>query len=133
MCNQSNFGSLSFGPMKFEEIKLIKMYKKLVHIVLSVIATYYLDDMLVTMYTIHTRFQQLRILPQRLELMQVMGSDNEIKRTKLEVIVQHVDTMQATRRICNELDILRFEGLESLLEGRFDRFSYINDKFNLRF
>ena len=50
-----------------------------------------------------------------------MGSDNEIKRTKLEVTVQHVDTMQAARRICNELDILRVEGLESMLEGRFDR------------
>ena len=34
--------------------------------------------------------------------------------------MQHVDTVQAVRRICSELNILRVQGLESLLEGMFD-------------
>ena len=56
MCGQQDFGSLSFRPTKIGEIKLVKIYQKLVHVVLSVIARDYLDDMLVTMYTIRTRF-----------------------------------------------------------------------------
>jgi hypothetical protein len=122
MCNQHDFGSLSFRPTKAGEIKLIKMYPKLVYVVLSVIGRNYLDDMPATMSTIRTRFKQLRELLQRLELMQVMGSDHEILGTRLEVTVQGVDIVQAARRICSELDILRVQSLERLLEGRFDRY-----------
>ena len=122
MCGQQDFGSLSFRPTKIGEIKLIKINQKLIHVVLSVIARDYLDDMPVTMYTICTRFQQLREFLQRLELMQVTGSDNEIRRTRLEVTVQHVDTVLVAKRICSGLDILRVQGLKRLLEGRFDRY-----------
>ena len=54
--------------------------------------------------------------------MKVTGSDHKIMGTRLEVTVQGVDTVQAARHICNELDILRVQGLERLLEGRFDRY-----------
>ena len=87
---------------------------------MSAIARDHLDDVPVTLYTIRTWLQQLRALLQRLELMQVMGNDNKIRGPRLEVTVQHVDTVQAVRRICSELDILRVQGLESLLEGMFD-------------
>jgi hypothetical protein len=53
--------------------------------------------------------------------MQVVTRDNEIKGTRLEVTVQQVDIMQAARRINNELDILRVQGIEYLLEERFDK------------
>ena len=36
--------------------------------------------------------------------------------------MQQVDTVQAARRMCNELDILRVQGFENMLEGSFDRF-----------
>ena len=94
----------------------------MIHVVLFVIASDYLEDMLVTMMTIRTQAHQLRALLQILELMQVMARDNEIRGTRLEVTVQQVDTMQAVCRMCNELDILRVQGLESMLEENFDRF-----------
>lgn len=106
------------------------MYKTLVHVVLSVIARDCLHDMSVTMYTICTRFQQVRALLQRLELMHVIGSDNKIRGSRLEVIVQHVDTVQAARRICSELDILRVQGIGSLIERMFDK-SLISKIFGL--
>jgi hypothetical protein len=84
--------------------------------ILLVIASEYLDNMPRTMYTIRTRAHQLRELLQRLELTQVMTRDNKIRGTRLEVIVQHVDTVQAARRMCNELDILRVQGIEYMLK-----------------
>jgi hypothetical protein len=33
--------------------------------------------------------------------------------------------MQTARRICNELDILRVQGIEYLLEGRFDKIFFL--------
>ena len=54
--------------------------------------------------------------------MRVTGSVNKIRRTRLEVTVQDVDTVLATRRICSELDILCVHGLERLLERMFDRY-----------
>ena len=122
MCNQSKFGSLSFKPTKSEQINNIEIYQKLIRVVMSVIARDYLDDIPVTMMTIRTRAHQLRALLQRLELMQVLALDNEIRETRLEVTVQQVDTVQATRRMCSELHILRVQGLENMLEGNFDRF-----------
>jgi len=83
---------------------------------LFVIARDYLDDMLVTTMIIRTRAHQLQTMSQRLELMQVMARNNEIRETRLEVTVQQVDTVQAARRMCNELDILRIQGLENMLE-----------------
>ena len=80
MCHQHDFGSQSFRPTKVGEIKLIKMYSKFVHVVMSVIAQNYLDDMPATMSTICNRFKQLR------ELL-VMGIDYEILGTRLEVTV----------------------------------------------
>jgi hypothetical protein len=65
---------------------------------------------------IRTRAHQLQTMLQRLELMQVMARNNEIRETRLEVTVQQVDTVQAARRMCNELDILRIQGLENMLE-----------------
>jgi hypothetical protein len=121
MCNQANHGSLSFMPNNFREIRQIKIYQTIIHVVLSVIARNYLDDMPVTMFTIHTRAQQLRALLHRLELMQRMARDEEIRGTRLEVTVQHVDTMHVVRRMCNELDFLRVQGIEIMLEGSFDR------------
>jgi hypothetical protein len=59
MCNQSKFSSLSFRPTNLVQIKQIKMYQKLVHVILSVIARENLDDMPITMYTIRTRAHQL--------------------------------------------------------------------------
>jgi hypothetical protein len=53
--------------------------------------------------------------------MQVMTRDNEIRGTKLKMIVQHVDTVQATRHMCSELDILRVQDIEYMLEGSFDK------------
>ena len=97
MCKQQNLGSLCFRPTKVGEIKLIKMYLKLIHIILSVIARNYLDDMPATMSTIRTRFRQLRELLVRLELMEVTGSDHEILGTRLEVTVQGVNTVQVAR------------------------------------
>jgi hypothetical protein len=44
MCDQSNFGSLSFRPTKLGEIKQIKIYQKLIHVVLSVIARLSCND-----------------------------------------------------------------------------------------
>jgi hypothetical protein len=67
------------------------MYQKLVHVILFLIARENLDDMPKTMYTIRTRAHQLRELLQKLELMQAVTRDNEIKRTRLEVTVQQVD------------------------------------------
>ena len=58
--------------------------------------------MLLSMMTICTRAHQLRAVLLRLELMQVMARDNEIRGTRLEVTVQHLDTMQAAHRICND-------------------------------
>jgi hypothetical protein len=121
LCIQSNFGSLSFKPTKLEEIKQIKMYQKLVHVILFVIARNYLDDMPITMYTICTRAYQLRALLQRLELMQVMTRDNEIIETRLELIVQHVDIVQTARRMCNKLDFLHVQGIKNILERSFDK------------
>lgn len=88
----------------------------MIHVVLFVIARDYLDDMLVTTMIIRTRAHQLQTMLQRLELMQVMARNNEIRETRLEVTVQQVDTVQAARRMCNELDILRIQGLENMLE-----------------
>jgi hypothetical protein len=121
MCNHANHGSLFFMPNNFREIRQIKIYKTIIHVVLSVIARNYLDDMPVTMFTIHTRAQQLRALFHRLELMQRMARDEEIRRTRLEVTMQHVDTMHVVRRMCNELDFLRLQGIEIMLEESFDR------------
>ena len=86
MCNQSKFGSLSFRPTKSEQIKQIKIYQKLIYVVLSVIASDYLDDMPTTMMTIRTRARQLRQLLRILELMQVVARTNEIRGTRLEVL-----------------------------------------------
>ena len=118
MCNHSNFGSLSFRPMALGGIKQIKIYQKLVHVILSVIARDNLDDMPKTMLTIRTRARQLQALLRRLEL---MTRDDEIKGTRMEVTVRHVDTVQAARRLCSESDILRIQGIENMLEGRFDK------------
>ena len=54
--------------------------------------------------------------------MQVMVRDSEIRRTRLEVTVQQVDTVHAARHMCNKLDILRVQDLENMLEENFDRF-----------
>ena len=62
MCNQSKFGSISFRPTRLVQIKQIKMYPKLVYVILSVIARENLDDMPKTMYTNRTRAHQLRAL-----------------------------------------------------------------------
>ena len=70
------------------------------------------------MFTIRTRIRQLQALLRRLEL---MTRDNEIKGTRLEVTVRHVDTVQAARRICSEFDILRVQGIENILEISFDK------------
>lgn len=121
MCNQSNHGSLFFRPNNFRKIRQIKIYQRLIHVVLSVIARNYLDDMPLTMFTIRTRAQQLRALLQRVELMQRMGRDEEIRGIRLEVSVQHVDTMHVARRMCSELDFLHVGGVENMLEGSFDR------------
>jgi hypothetical protein len=121
MCNQSNFSSLSLKPNNFGEIKQIKIYQKIIHVVLLVIARNYLDDIQVTMFTIHTRAQQLRALLQRLERMQNMARDEEIRGTRLEITVQHVDIVHVARRMCSELDILRVQGVENILEGSFNR------------
>ena len=106
MCNQSKFGSVLFRPTRLVQIKQIKMYSKLVHVILSVIGRENFDVMSRTMYTIRARAHQLRALLQRLELMQIMRRDNEIRGTRLEVTVQQVDTVQAARRMCSEFDIL---------------------------
>ena len=50
-----------------------------------------------------------------------MTRDNEIKGTRLEVNVRHVDTVQSTRRICSEFDILCVQDIENMLEGSFDK------------
>ena len=68
--------------------------------------------------------------------MQIMRRDNEIKGTRLEVTVQHVDTVQAARRMCSEFDILRVQGVEYMLEGYFDKISslvpYLIQEFRVR-
>jgi hypothetical protein len=99
-----------------------KLYQKLIHVVLFVIARDYLDDMLVTTMIIRTRVHQLRTMLQRLELMQVMARNNKIRGTRLEVTIQQVDTVQAVHRMYNELDILRIQGLENMLERSFNIF-----------
>jgi hypothetical protein len=52
------------------------------------------------------------------------------------VTVQGVDTVQAARRICNETDILKVQGLECLLEGRFDKYlisaTDLREEFRIR-
>jgi hypothetical protein len=51
-----------------------------------------------------------------LELTQVMTRDYKIRGTRLKVTVEHVDTVQAARCMCNELDILRVQGIEYMLK-----------------
>ena len=86
--------------------------------ILSVIARDDLDDMPKNMYTIRTRIRQLQAL---LRILELMTRDNKIKGTRLEVTMQHVDTVQANRRICSEFDILRVQGIENMLKGSFDK------------
>lgn len=121
-----------FYANKIGEAIQTKIYQTLIHVVLSIIARDYLDDTPIAMRTIRTRTHQLRALLQRLELMQVMTRDNEIRGTKLEVTAQHMGTVQATHRICNKLDILRVQGIENMLEGSFDEDSYTSGRFNPR-
>ena len=53
--------------------------------------------------------------------MQKMACDEEISGTILEVTVQYVDTMHVARRMCSELEFLRVQGVENMLEGSSDR------------
>jgi hypothetical protein len=50
-----------------------------------------------------------------------MARDEEIRGTRLEVTVQHVDTVHVVRRMCSELDFLRVQSVENMLERSFDR------------
>lgn len=121
-----------FYANKIGEAIQTKIYQTFIHVVLSIIARDYLDDTPIAMRTIRTRTHQLRALLQRLELMQVMTRDNEIRGTRLEVTAQHMGTVQAARRMCNKLDILRVQGIENMLEGSFDEDSYTSGRFNPR-
>jgi hypothetical protein len=121
MCNQSKFGSLFFMPMNLENVRQIKIYQKLIDIVLFVIAKDHLVEMSTTMYAYRSRARYIWILFHKTRQINAITHDVEIEVTKLEFIIQHVHIVQTARQLCNELGILRVQRIKNIMEENFHK------------
>jgi hypothetical protein len=89
------------------------------HAILSVIGRQFLDDMPRTMFTMHTRLHQFRVLLTLWECMTPLERVTRLGGLRLEVIVR-TDKVIDGRRLCSELDHLHISGVERATGGDFE-------------
>ena len=118
MCNMEGYGALEFKPQINEQVEKIKVYHTLCHHILSVIQKQTLDDMPTTTRTMRIRVKQLQDLLIMWEKV-VRGTQlRSLLGMRIETTVR-AETVVEGRELVSRLDLLRFKGLQTALEGTF--------------